>query len=446
MSVRDYVKAALGEYVIVLLAAAALAWNLSTALYASAAGNPVISSVTCAVLLVVLFAVAYDKRTLLWGCVGLAAVALVCVVVAVVMRGAEAFADAEDNLFLFECAVVGVCVGTFALSRTKVGSIVLACVGCVSLGMVEYLYQELHYVSACLFVLACAMLVIWRCYRLALKGTQARKASFVSTFALAAGSALVMSGVALGVYLLVIAPLDPSAQEVKLITEYWALEEVPRRGTNEELALTDPDLTSALTSNTQNQVNQDESQDSERDANQTQGLFESIGSGLSNFAAAMGLTTDGAQDLRLITHNLPWYGWLLIIVLLALLIGGPIALKKALRERFYRKALAQGPRGFVIALYQRFVRNFRRLGVDSATSATPWEYVVTSERPLAAFAENEGGVTFARITEAFMRASFSREEITDDDVAACCAFYKSMYRNCRRYAGRLRYTWLFFRL
>lgn len=446
MSVRDYLRAAAGEYLIVLLAAAALSWNLSTALYASAAGSPAAAAVTCAVVVAALFAAVYDRRTLLWGGMGLGVIALACVAAAVVAGGGSAFVDEEGNLFLFECAIVAVALAVFLLSRTKVGSIALACGGCVACGLVEYLYQELHFVSACLFVLACAMLVVWRCYRLALRGSVARKASFASAFGLAAGAAVLASGLALGAYFVIVAPLNPPAQEVKLITEYWALEEIPRRGTSEELALTDPDLTTALTNDTQNQVKQDETQDQQRDANQSQGVFQSIGSGLSNFAAAMGFTPEGVRDLRLVTNNLPWYGWVLIALLVLLVVFGPIALKKALRRRFYRKAEEAGPREFVIALYQRFTRDFARMGVPAYPSATPWEYALASERTLRTFSENEGNVAFSRVTEAFMRASFSRDDVTDEDVAACRSFYGSLYRNCRRFCGRVRYIWLFFRL
>lgn len=449
MSVRDYVKSAAGDYLIVALMAVSLAYAVTTGFYAGDSGlaATIAQVATILVLLAAMYAAAFNKRTLLPGCIAIAVVVVAGLAVVAAVQGAPIAEDAEGNVFLVEALGVVVGVAVFLLTRTRPGLAVCAVAGCVAMAVVEYLYLELHVVPACLFVLGCAMQAVFGYYRGGLAKGSSAKASFGSAWLMAAGASVAAAAVALAAAYCVLAVANPDALDVKLLTEYRALEEVPRRGTSEELAQTDPDMTSAYSDDRINDVARDDSAEREQDTEQRNGTFEGLAESVASIGSGVGYSLESLRtQFNLITYNMPFWGWILAIVLVALALAAPFLVKRWLRARFHRRALEAGPREYAVRLYQRFVRDFERMGVPRAASLTPYEFSVSAQQQLAGFADNAANAGFPLITSVFVKAGYSREPVGESEVLVMRSFYDAFYRNCRKQVGTLKYVLLYLRL
>lgn len=451
MNAREYLKGVLPEALILLAAATSLGYLFSTAFYATDGVDAAVPLAlgACALLLAALYACAYSKRTALVGGVVLAVVLLAAFAITLVAGGgANVLQDYEGNTVLFMAVVVLTCIGCFLLSRRRVLCVLLVAGGIFAYGVIQYLYLEGHVVAFFVFVASGAALVMYRTYRLGLVGSVTRRTAFVPVFVFTALVALVAVGLSAGVYYLIVQPLDPAAQEIKLITEYRALEELPRRGVSEELSITNPNMTSTVINGEYSDADQDQDEDRETETDpQGNSVSEAMSSAVESIGSSVGYAADSAQSLfDLITFNQAWYGYLLLILLVAAILAAPVLLKRYLRKRFYQKARALPPAECVETLYLRFMRNFGRMGIQRGKHATPYEFAYQAQRDLAAFAENEEGASFMRVTLAFVRASFGEKEPTQQDLRACCSFYESFYKNSRTYLGTPKYLRLYFRL
>ena len=451
MSVRDYIKSIIGEFIILGVTTWALTYTVETGFITGDGylANPVLLIVLVAAMLVVFYAVSYNKRTVVIGIpLCIAAVVVVLIACVVASGGKNVFEDAEGNLFLF--VAIAIITGSlcFLLSRARWGTIALAVVGALTCCFLEFMYEEYHAVQLVVFVLGAAALIIYQQYRRGLKGTDSVRSSFGSATGLAVGAAAVVALLGVGIFFVVVAPLNPPAQEIKLFTEYLALEELPRRGTNSELAITDPDLTSTLTNQDPEQAQQDEDQEDQQDADQSEGTqMDPTSSAMQSVGQAVGYAAEStAQTFNLITHNMKPWQWVLLIILLILLLLSPFFIKLWKRRSFYKAALESPPRDYVTQLYQRFVRDFDRMGIARSPQATPYEYAFNNEKNFRDFSVNDANASFALITVIFMKASFGRDAITASDLVACDCFYHSFFRNCREHVGWMRYARLFFKL
>lgn len=450
MNKQQYMKSILPEFILMLIATASLGYLFGTGFYAFEGIDyaEVLALVTCAVLLVVLYAIAYTKRTAIIGGVVLGVALVLIFVINLVANGMEnVFEDDVGNVFLYETVIVLTCIGVFLLSRKRLLCILMVVGGIFAYGVMQYLYQEGHVVAFCLFLFSGAAVIMYRTYRLGLTGTITRRTAFVPTMVFTSIAALAALGISLGVFYFIVQPLDPPAQEIKLITEYKALEELPRRGVNEEMAITDPDMTSTVL-NGEYMDSQEDETDQETETDPTGGsLSNSLQSAMQAIGSSLGQDDDSNNSLLdLITFNVPWYGWILIILLIVAIILAPIFIKRYTRKRFYEKAQALPPSEFVETLYLRFMRDFKRMGVKRGSQTTPYEFAYQTSHKLMGFANNEAYASFTRVSLAFVRCSFGGKEPTVADMNACSKFYESFYKNCRTFVGTPKYVRLYFRL
>lgn len=451
MGVREYVRASLFEYVLLTVAVAALGYAVACGFAASdvlAADPAALPVAVAAPLVAALYAVGYSRRSLAVG-VPLLVLALAGLAAAAVAAGggANVFADEPGALAPVVAVLAAVAVAGFALSRTRAGCAVLAVAGCWACALNEYLYQEGHLASCALFVAAAAGLLVYRGYRRGLAGTQTRRTSFAGAAGVALGAGVLAAGLACAVFMLVVAPLAPGALDVKLVTEYRALEELPRRGVSEELAVTDPDLTSVVVGDRIDYADQG-TDDTPLDVREDEELDEGQDPApAATFASAFGYNLLSMQEaLRAVTHETVWWGWVLVVLAVVAVLLAPFAAKLALRRLWYRRALACPPREFVARVYGRTVRDLERMGLARSAAATPYEYADVRHEQLGQFARNDAGANFALVTRVFVRARYGSDALGAAEVQAVDAFWRAFYKNCRAYLGTARYLRLFFRL
>ncbi len=447
--VKAYLAAALPEFALLLAACAALSWTVAGGFEASAAlaGSPLPVAAVDAAVLAALYAAAFSRRTLLAGVPLLVLACAAAVGGMVAAGGTAAFADDPGNLGLVLLVSALVAVVGFAASRARAGCTLLAVAGCAACAVSELLFGEFHAVACAVFVGACAALFMYRTYALGLRGTRTRRASFGAAALTCALAALVAVGAACGVFYGIVEPLQPPARDLTLVTEYRALEELPRRGVSQELAVTDPDLTSVVVGDRIDYLEPDEAQDDVEEADEEEGSAEEQRSSLQVFASAIGYNLDSIQQLfAAVTHESVWWGWVIVALVATAAVAAPFCAKLLLRRRFYRRALALPPRAYVRRVYGRVVRDLARMGMPRAASATPYEYAVLRAPELAGFAANDARAGFALLTHVYVKASYGCEPLTEGELVAVDAFWRAFFANCRARLGRGKYLRLFFRL
>ena len=449
MGVFAYVKSIATEFAVLLVSAFCLSFTLANGFKAADGfeGLALVGGGVCVVLLAALYAAARSSRTLVPGSAAIAVATVAALVAAIAAGGgANVFEDASGNVLIVGVAAYLATLLAFVATRFRVGCAAYAVAGCIAIALIEFLFEAYLWAPAVAFPLAAIMLIVVRNYRIGLKGTASKRVSFLATSLMALAAALIAGLVAAAVFFLVVAPLNPPALEPKLLTEYLALEEIPRRGTNAELAVTNPDMTSALTNDSL--VPSSEGDDRDKDTSQNQGAQDNPLTGsLQTFGSAIGYNIESATEaFNVITYNVPWYGWILIVLAVAAVLALPWGVKLLLRRRFYEKALQRPVRDYVVCIYERIVRDFERIGIQHTTMVTPYEFALACEREVADFANNPSRTNFMTVTYVFVKAGYASEALTAEELVSVHDFYRSFHKNCRAHLGTLKYLRKFFRL
>ncbi len=450
MSLGNYLRMVIGEFILLFVATTALSYVVTSAFYASVpyAGNISVALVVCGVLLAALYAISYNRRSLIIGGIVLAAVLVALLMIGIVSAGgANAFDDSTDNLFLYIVICVVVTLLSFVCTRIRFTTIIFMVLGCLVCALIEFMFEEYHFIAVAVYVFACIAYLVYQNYRRGLKGTVSKRTSFVMSTVASVIAAVLAGLLCFGVVFGILVPLDLPAQDVKLFTEYRAFEELPRRGTNAELSITDPDLQSILINDETQEAEQDQEQDQQLESDERNGNGSGFAETLQNLGSSIGYNFESTVEMfSLITFNMPWWGWIYVIIAVALIIAIPIVVKLLLRRRFYRRTLEKTSRGYVKTLYERILRDLGRCGIKRSDWATPYEFADAVEHETSHFSVNETNTNFSLLTLIFVKADYGIEPLSVDDVVAYHGFYRSFFKNCRAYVGLRRYIFLFFRL
>lgn len=446
----DYFKTSVWDFLFCMITSSTLSFMVCSGFYISTSlhyNYPLIIGCST-VLLLVLFLIAYNQRTAVFGSLALAVVAIAALVIGVSLQGgANIFVDDESNPTLFFVVVFTTALLVFLLSRRKGGTIVLAVGGILTGTLVEFLYDTFHLIPFLVFLVALAALFIYRNYSLKLKGTVTKKSSFIMASLVATTICLVALGGSLGVFYGVIAPQEPGVRELKLITKYMAYEELHLRGINADMAITDPDLTTALLNDQTEAVQEDQGSDQSQEADQNTQDDDSLSQTLQNLGSMVQYSADGAGEFyQLITYSLPSWLWPMVIALLLALILGAVLLKRLFRRRWIRKVQTYPPKVQAQVLYHFYLDELRRMKIVKPPQASPYEFAASAVTKLVVFSNNTQQVGFIDLTRVFMKAAYSDLEIRDEELGAYRIFHADFYRNCIAYLGRFKYCFKFFRL
>jgi len=144
--------------------------------------------------------------------------------------------------------------------------------------------------------------------------------------------------------------------------------------------------------------------------------------------------------------RIPWFAYPLIALLVAVAAATPFVVRIRSRRRYLEQVAGMERTEQVQEFYRFYLTRFGRMGVAKPEYATPFEFAGENESRLAAFAANETGATFSRLTDSFVQAVYGGIRPDEPDLADYRAFYTAFYKNCRQYLGRPRYYLKFFRL
>lgn len=388
-----------------------------------------------------LFAGAYDRRSILIAAGAFVVLAAVFLIVARQESGGEnIFHDKEGNPYMYFIVAVISTVIVFLLSRTRTGTAILFAAGSFTLAMIQFLYQSDHLIALLLFVLACGALFIYKNYYKSVMESETVKTAFGRMFVLSVVLCLLLTLLSTGVFYGIARVFDPQARELKLITKYMALETLQRVGIADLSVLPDYDKTTENTSE-EEQKAKEEKEKKEKEAK-------------GNNKEKEVKNKDQKKPNRLDSNKSPYFYavnylrdshlWLLLPILFILLLAGAVFAKLWMRKRWLRKLEPESNRIKVVEMYKYYMKRLRRMKIKKAPEDTPYQFVEKAESSLQHFTAE--GADFQKLTDLFVRASYGKEEITDKDFKGYLNFHQAFYKNCREYLGKFKYILKFFYL
>ena len=447
-----YIRLVAFEAILVCVCATCLTYEMLDAFYiAESLWHGPLPGVVATLFTLVLFAVAKDKRTALPGGIAVAVLCIIAIVVSFATAPDGAFlADTEENYFYFTLVAIVVPLVSFGLSRSHAGCVALFGLGAFICGWMQFFYEFHNLAVTIVFCVAALMLVIFKNYQhSARRATSVRTLSFSAGFVVACLAALASVGIACAVWVLVIAPLNPDAVEIKLIQEYRALEEVTVIGTSDVEMIPNTDLTSDVTTNesrtTDDLVESDDGRlvpatvTSETTSNEEQaGTF--LGFDI----------TSPDEVFDAINYNQDtWWIFLIIAIIIALLIIGAIVGyfvgRRVMRNKRLETLRMLSPDKQVEGIWLYLRPRFERIGFAMPAGPTLAEFAANNDESLREFRE-ESGVAYSTVALAYETSVYGDVPLLQSQADDAAAFYKGFWKAARKKLGNVKYFFKSFRL
>ena len=398
---------------------------------------------SCAVIELVLFVIAYNFRSAVIGS-GLFVVAVGAISIAAWSTSSAPglFDDVVGNNALLVFMIVLCAVAVFALSRRKIPCLVLLVLGLILCAAIEYLYWDGQVIATALFALATACLYAYRNYQQKLMGSDSEEISFGATTLAAGLTGLLSILLAVGVFMLFIAPLQPPSLTVKLLTKHVRLDEEHVVGTGDEVSVINEMLFSwNVKDETPLQDTSDGKEPDSDDRDNQGGETDQDTAGSSLNIDGTGVDLASAVRIR-VPDWLPIAMPFIVVLLIALV----IAVRKLLRRRRCNRIRALPGDERVKQFYLMFIRAFGKMKMATPHSQTLREYATNAAGEIARFEGTVEEPAFASLTESYCRIVYGDGYPDDEEVAAFDEYYKTFYRNARKFVGVVKYLPLFFRI
>ena len=463
MTLFRYVKSIAGEFLLLLISAASFACVIENAFFLSSVQmrEPITVALT-AVLLVILYFAAYQRKRMVFGIVAyIAALAVALGMALAFSTGENVYADAEGNYLYLAFCIVFAATGSFLLTRSLPGAALWFLVSAFACSVVQAFYQ-CNQLALSLVVSAAALaLAIYRNFNLGLMRADAvRKATRASGLLTALGAVAAAGAIALAGWFMVIAPMNPQVAEIKLITEYRQLPVDYLRGVADEQPVLNLDLTTDRDhlSDDSYRYTTDDLQVGESDVvlsaqevldQQTLG-GGATDTGTGNDASKQGgLDPDSLDqefDAQSYSEVFPYI--VLVLIAIALIVALVVAffLWRRHRRIVRLRTMLQGPPADQArAIYQFLLSRFNRLGFKVPPGFTLSEFAAAQATRMAIF-DSTAGAAFADLTRTYEEITFGSREPSDKDIVPFIAYYLGFWKAARAYLGNFKYFFKSFRL
>ncbi len=463
MTLARYLKSIVGEFALLFITAASFACVMENAFFLSSipAREP-LTAFGVAALLAVMYLAAYRRQSMVAGVVTYVALLAVAIAVALAnSTGENIYVDAEGNCLYLVACIAFAATASFLLTRSLPGSALWFLVAAFTCSVVQAFY-ECNALALSLTAAAAALaLAIYRNFALGLvRADVVRKASRGAGFTASLATVALSAGVALAVWFLVIAPLDPGVAQIKLITEYRQLPVENVRGVADEQPRLDLDLTTDREhlSDDDFRYTTDDLVRGESDVIiSAQQLLDqlTVGGGTTDTGTGNDAANDGGLDKDSLEQEYDAQSYSVVfpyvllviaaILALAAAIAAAFVLRRRLRLRRLRRMLSGDPTDQARALYQFILTRFSRIGFAVAPGATLAEFASSQATRMAIF-DAEAGVSFVDLTCTYEQLTFGSRVPNDDEIVPFVAYYLSFWKAARAYLGNFKYFFKSFRL
>ena len=447
MTFAAYLKGAVWEFLLSSIAAVALMCTLLHGFYVDPGlqYSP-IPALSVVIPIALLYALAFNKRTLRIGAV-VYALAVICVLGACAAATPDILADNESNLLLFAICAFVTSLAVFALGRTRTSAAFLFIIGTFIIVFIQFFYERYELVYALLFIFSSLALVVYKNYQRSVETARSvKKVAFAPGFAVAALAVLVSVGLGSIVWFAIIAPLNPPAADIKLITEYHALETKQVRGVADMFLVPNLDMTSSHTNDDERTTDDLQIVEGGREV-PANGKMESDSQGQSG-GSSMGIdlsSLNEAFDFQNYDQG-DWIRFIVVVVAIVLIIAGYFLGRRAWRARRLAAIRQLAPEQQAEKLYLFLVTRFGRIGLGMAPGQTVHEYALATASGMERF-DTESGVAFSDLSDVYAQVAYGKDEhITQESADKFTAYYRSFWKACRSYLGTFKYFLKSFRL
>ncbi|MCD8316414.1 MAG: hypothetical protein LUB61_03285 [Eggerthellaceae bacterium] len=249
--IKRYLLHAVWDFIFVCLMSLSLCYVIFDGFYVDPELQySIIPAIGVIICLLGLYFITQSRKTMFIGgiCYGVAVI-IVWIISAALTPADTLFIDYESNYLIYWMIITLTPTLTFLITRTHAGSIIMFVVGSFLLAFLQLFYDRYPIGWTIIFILTSLALVIYKNYQGSLRSSAGvERVRFLPGFLVSICSVVVSVGLAVAVWFLIIAPLNPQAADIKLITEYRALETVQVRGTSDLYQTPNLDLTSDVTS------------------------------------------------------------------------------------------------------------------------------------------------------------------------------------------------------
>ena len=449
MGMKDYLRASGWDFLLCLVISIAIGFincggfMVSDELHT----NPAALGLAAGVPLLLMFGAASSKKTVLPG-IGVIAVALVaaCLVAHAVSGNENMFTDSEGNPVPFIVVMFATTLVTFLMTRRKWLVRAFVPVAILDMCFVEFMYKQGYWYMLIAALVAIGIMMVYRNYRVNLRDASTDKVSFTAAFGIGGVYALALMGITCLIFFLIIAPLNPPAQELKLFTKYMTYETVEMTGIGNSSNSPSNNTTNKLNDQvdkTDQQPEDNGNQNDGKDENQQLAPLDNPATG-----ALASLADQGMQALRdmfnFLIQNPPLFAlfWILVVAVIA----APFVIKKKLRARWFRKTCALPARESIRAFYLFFVKRFKMLKVVKPQELTLTEWAESFSGEFYEFEQNSRRTTFKQITQAYCNATYGHIDPTAEELEGAKAFYNNFYKAFAAKSGWIKYCLRFFRV
>ena len=442
-----YMKSAIWELILLALLALAMTYQILNCFYvAPSIQYGPIPGVVAVAAIVALTLVNYTRRTRLIGGAVYGVVCVIAIIACGAMTGEGVFVDNEQNYLILSMVILITPTVIFLLGRTRTGS-AFAFIICAFLSAaIQFFYMKYELLWLIVTLLSAVALLIYKNYQLSARtATTVRKLSFVPGFATACAAVALSVGLGCGIWFLVIAPLDPGAVDIKLITEYRAQDTEIAKGVSDVYMTPNFDLTSSETSNdvrtTDQLVETDTGIDTPANGNEQTETEQQVASG-----SFLGIDFDSLQQqFAFLTYDVVSKFMLGVLALLLLIIVGYFVERRLHRNRRLKRYQALEPRQQATAIYCFLADNFGRLGMGVPDGQTTLEYAAGVNESMRYF-NAAAGVDFKEIAGLYSAVAYGDREIGDDDLNLFARYYKAFWKGARKHLGNVKYFLKSFKL
>lgn len=445
----NYLKNSVWDFVLCVVAAAALSYTACSAFYSAQPYQSVLGVVAMVVISAVveaaLFLTSTSRRARVLGAVGIAVVVIVVLAVAFATSTSSTVLDdtAGNNVYFALCVLVPPLL-VYPLSRRRWSTVVLIIVGIFFCAVIEYLYWYGHVIAFILFIASSVTLFIYRTYQRSLLNSESETLAFNSVTAAGVGLSIAAVLLATGIFALVVAPLNPPNLVVKLITENYRVQTEDVRGVGSSTDTENLNEYSNKMSNKTSETSNISGTETNKQTNDQTNKGNTSQQDVTNMTVNLGSSQNNQSQNGNLGINFPNWLPLVIAIIVILLIVGSILLKKYLRKRRFNKLTAGDNNDSADALYLFFLSRFQKFRVPQPGTLTLSEYGKAYSDTFTEFESMAEGPTFASLSDIYSANVYGKKDLTDEQISAFKEYYRSFYKRAARYIGRIKYALLYF--
>ena len=303
-------------------------------------------------------------------------------------------------------------------------------------------------------------LIVHKNVRVGLENADVAKGpSEAGSVAMSASPAIFVGLIALAVWFLVIAPLNPGVAKITLITDYKQLPIEELRGTAQEhptlnFDMTTQNLTDGFYYTTDDLVEDPTSSVTIDAASMLEQQLEQevqdsgAGSG-SGGGEREGFSEEANEEVYdTVSYTQTFPVIIVAIIVVALIIAAIVAyfiIRRRLRMKRLLGYLDMPMRQQIENIYAFLLERMERIGLGVPTGSTLGEFMGSSVKQMSVL-DDETCVEFAQLTRMYEACAYGHVEPTEDDVVPFAAYYLNFWKAARAHLGTFKYFFKSFRL